>query len=86
MARHTPHSALGGEWGDHPVPSERETALRETVLQTIPAAYALALRLRDIGSSDELIIESLGIEPEGLGPLLALAEAKLAAALIRRSH
>lgn len=40
-------------------------------------AYATALRLRAAGAAPSLIADALGIDPEGLGPLLALAEAKL---------
>jgi hypothetical protein len=42
----------------------------------LPVELAVALRLRDAGASDELIAAALGIEPEGLRPLLEVAEAK----------
>lgn len=50
-------------------------------LRRLPPAYSLALRLRDAHLADELIAEALSIEPEALGPLFAIAEAKLAAIL-----
>jgi hypothetical protein len=50
-------------------------------LRQLPGAYSLALRLRDVGVPDELIAECLAIEHEALGPLLELAESKLAAVL-----
>lgn len=56
---------------------------RTEALGRLPAAHSLALRLRDAGLSAELIAESLGIEPEALGPLLVVAEEKLAAAELR---
>ena len=57
------------------------SANREVALDQIPRTYSLALRLRDAGVATELIIECLGIEPEAIGPLLQLAEAKLASAM-----
>jgi hypothetical protein len=54
---------------------------RAEALLRLPVSYSLALRLRDAGLSQELIAECLGIEPEALGPLLVVAEAKLAAIL-----
>lgn len=56
------------------VPQSRAVALAQ-----LPRPYSLALRLREQGVSRELIAECLDIEPEGLDPLLYLAEAKLAA-------
>lgn len=53
---------------------------RAAALQRIPRPYSLALRLRDAGVPGTLIADCLDIEPEALGPLLRLAEAKLAAA------
>jgi len=53
---------------------------RAAALAKIPRPYSLALRLRDLGASRDLITECLAIEPEALDPLLHLAEAKLAAA------
>jgi hypothetical protein len=37
---------------------------------------AVALQLRDAGASPELIAAALSIEPEGVRPLLEVAEAK----------
>jgi hypothetical protein len=54
---------------------------RTEALAQIPAAHSLALRLRDAGVDDDLIAECLGIEPETVGPLLVVAEGKLAAAI-----
>lgn len=54
---------------------------RVEALRRLPAAHSLALRLRDAGVPGELIAECLGTEPEALGPLLVVAEAKLAAIL-----
>jgi DNA-directed RNA polymerase specialized sigma24 family protein len=46
-------------------------------LDDLPEAYATALRLRDLGCSDEMIADRLGIEPEAVAPLLRIAVAKL---------
>lgn len=54
---------------------------RAEALRGLPEAYALGLRLRDAGTPAGVIADRLGIEPESLGPLLALAEAKLATIL-----
>ena len=43
----------------------------------LPHAHAVALRLRAEGVEDRLIAVALGIAVEGVGPLIALAEAKL---------
>lgn len=48
-------------------------------LERLPTAYAVALRLRDAGASDETIAEALGVDVLSLPVLLELAEAKLAA-------
>lgn len=40
-------------------------------------AYATALRLRAAGAAPSLIADALGIDAQGVGPLLVLAEAKL---------
>jgi hypothetical protein len=50
---------------------------RDEALGLLPATYALALRLRDAGSSDVVIATRLGIEREAVGPLLRIARAKL---------
>lgn len=47
----------------------------------IPAVHSLALRLRDAGLPERLIAECLGIDDVAVGPLLAVADAKLAAVL-----
>ncbi|MEJ2856836.1 MULTISPECIES: hypothetical protein [unclassified Saccharothrix] len=57
-------------------PSRRTAALRR-----LPVLHARALRLRDEGRSTEQVAEELGLEPEAVGPLLAVAEAKLATLL-----
>lgn len=53
---------------------------RERAIATLPEPYAQALRLHDL-DDDEAISAQLGIEPEAVGPLLRLAEAKLTAIL-----
>ena len=50
---------------------------REAALDRLPQAYAIALRLH-AENRDDVIAECLGIAPEGIAPLLRLAEAKLA--------
>ena len=50
-------------------------------LRRLPRLHSLALRLREAGVPEGLMAECLQIEPEGLGPLFAVAEAKLAALL-----
>jgi hypothetical protein len=47
-------------------------------LNSLPEAYALALRLRSEGLGDDAIARILDIETESVGPLLELAESKLA--------
>jgi hypothetical protein len=37
----------------------------------------IAVRLRDVGADDTFIAAALDIDPEGVGPLLKVAEAKL---------
>lgn len=63
---------------DIPRKLERVEAIRH-----LPSTYSLALRLREAGLVDDLIAECLGVEREALEPLLAIAEAKLAAILER---
>lgn len=46
-------------------------------LARLPRAYALALRLQELGADTELIADCLGIAPEAAGPLLEVAGAKL---------
>ncbi len=50
-------------------------------MRHLPDIYALALRLRDAGLTNELIAECLAVEREALDLLLQVAEAKLAAIL-----
>ena len=50
---------------------------RDQALAELPVAYATALRLEAAGAERALIAHALGIDAEGVGPLLALAEAKL---------
>ncbi|MBO0872406.1 MAG: hypothetical protein J2P19_03335 [Pseudonocardia sp.] len=59
--------------------------VRQEGVSRLPRAYSLALRLRDAGVCDELIAECLQVEPEALGTLFELAEAKIAA-MRRRGH
>ncbi|MGH9227950.1 MAG: hypothetical protein ACRD07_04310 [Acidimicrobiales bacterium] len=47
-------------------------------LDRLPETYALALRLRGEGLGHEAIGRVLDIETESVGPLLDLAESKLA--------
>lgn len=53
---------------------------RDDALDRLPLPYSVALRLRAAGVEDTVIAECVGVEPEGLQPLLAIAHAKLAAA------
>ncbi|GAA1240702.1 hypothetical protein GCM10009609_00390 [Pseudonocardia aurantiaca] len=53
-------------------------------MQLLTPVHSLALRLRDAHLPDPLIAECLSIEPEALGPLLEVAQAKLAALLASR--
>ena len=53
---------------------------RSEALAQLPRAYALALRLHDLGADTGLIAECLDIDPESVGPMLAVAAAKLASA------
>lgn len=53
------------------------------MLRRLPEPYAEALRLHDMGQ-DGAIAERLGIEPEAVGPLIELAEAKLARLQVTR--
>lgn len=57
--------------------------LRRAAIRRLPVRHAEALRLREGGASDELIAERMGIDPLTIGPLLAIAEAKLAAVMSR---
>jgi hypothetical protein len=55
----------------------------ENALGRLPDAHALALRLEGAGAPDDEICVRLGIEPEGLEPLLDVARRKLANQLAR---
>jgi hypothetical protein len=66
-------------------PAGAERRRREEALHRLPAAYALALRLRAAGIDDVALADRLGIEPEAVVPLMAVADAKLAA-LLAASH
>jgi DNA-directed RNA polymerase specialized sigma24 family protein len=50
---------------------------RAEALRTLPDSYAIALRLRDEGIQPDAVARVLDVEPEAVGPLLTLAEAKL---------
>jgi|Tabmets5t2r1_1033131.scaffolds.fasta_scaffold02965_2 hypothetical protein len=50
---------------------------RTEQLRRLPLALAVALRLHEAGADQTLIAAALAIEPEGVGPLLQLATAKL---------
>jgi DNA-directed RNA polymerase specialized sigma24 family protein len=54
---------------------------RERALMELPMAHATALRLHAAGADHALIATALGIDAEGVAPLLALAQAKLDRAL-----
>ena len=47
-------------------------------LRHLPIALAVALRLSEAGADDALIAAALAIEPESVGPLIAVARAKAA--------
>ena len=51
---------------------------RAEALQALPDTYAIALRLRDEGIEPDAVARVLDVEPEAVGPLLSLAESKLA--------
>ena len=51
---------------------------RSQALEALPNAYAIALRLRDEGVEPDAMARVLDVEPEAIGPLVTLAEAKLA--------
>jgi hypothetical protein len=48
----------------------------DEILQRLPLALAVAMRLHEAGADPALIATALGIEPEGVGPLLSVARAK----------
>ena len=59
-------------------------ASREEALRLLPRMYSLALRLREAGVPEPVIAECVGVEPEAVGTMLAVGEAKLAA--VRREQ
>jgi DNA-directed RNA polymerase specialized sigma24 family protein len=59
---------------------------RTAAIAELPEAYATAVRLVDDGVNDEAIARQLGIEVEAVGPLLRVANAKLAHALASTDH
>jgi hypothetical protein len=50
---------------------------RTEQIRRLPLALAVALRLHEAGADETLIAAALAIEPDGVGPLLQLARAKL---------
>ena len=50
---------------------------RDARIRRLPLALAIGLRLHEAGAADSLIAAGLGIEPEGVPPMLELARAKL---------
>jgi hypothetical protein len=50
---------------------------RDARIRRLPLALAIGLRLHEAGAAHALIAMGLGIEPEGVPPLLELARAKL---------
>jgi DNA-directed RNA polymerase specialized sigma24 family protein len=48
-------------------------------LARLPEAYRRAVQLRQQGADQLAIAAELGIQPEAVGPLLRIADAKLAA-------
>jgi DNA-directed RNA polymerase specialized sigma24 family protein len=57
---------------------------RSEALQALPETYAIALRLRDEGVELDAVARVLDVEPEAVGPLLTLAETKLAGLMDRQ--
>lgn len=57
---------------------------REAAMAQLPAPYALALRLRKEGLPLPQMAVVLGVDVEAVGPLLTIAEAKLATIMLRR--
>jgi DNA-directed RNA polymerase specialized sigma24 family protein len=58
---------------------------RAEALQSLPSTYAIALRLREEGVEPDAVARVLDLEGEAVGPLLTLAEAKLAGLMKPRS-
>jgi hypothetical protein len=59
--------------------AEAETVAVDRLALTrhLPLTLGIAVRLRDAGADDTFIAVALDIDPEGVGPLLEVAEAKL---------
>ena len=51
----------------------------EAAFSRLPETHAAALRLRARGFDDDAIAGALVLEPEAVGPLLRIADAKLVA-------
>jgi DNA-directed RNA polymerase specialized sigma24 family protein len=51
----------------------------EAAISRLPKTHASALRLRARGFDDDAIARALDLELDAVGPLLAIADAKLAA-------
>jgi hypothetical protein len=51
----------------------------ETAFSRLPETHAAALRLRARGFDDDAIAAVLVLDPKAVGPLLQIADAKLAA-------
>jgi prolyl-tRNA editing enzyme YbaK/EbsC (Cys-tRNA(Pro) deacylase) len=51
----------------------------EAAISRLPKTHAAALRLRGRGFDDEAIAKALVLESDAVAPLLAIADAKLAA-------
>ena len=56
-----------------------ESPLREQALRRLPLPYSLALRLRDVGVSAEVICQYVDIEQDSIDGFYRIAEAKLLA-------
>jgi DNA-directed RNA polymerase specialized sigma24 family protein len=50
---------------------------RAEALAQLPVAYAVALRLSELGVSTDVIAHAVGVEPDAVDPLLRLAHTKL---------
>jgi hypothetical protein len=61
-----------------------EATVPDPAIDQLPVAYRLAIHLREGGAPTDFIAEQLGIEPEAVGPLLALAASKLSS--LRTPH
>ena len=59
---------------------------RDEALALLPPAYAQAIRLQDQGYDEQQIAARLAIDAAAVGPLLRLANAKLARLLATTGH